>query len=525
MKALLVILVICTLYLTLDCANELRDTKIAIRTYPKKVNTTLQKGIQLVNSKKFGKLGKYGSHKAKIKKSLVKNNTYTAFPPFAERKINDVPESINFQGNADRKTRVKKVLPDYGIPFLRRKRSAAAHVNTTGIGKATENNKNVKRRKINKKRIKRKGLNKNTNNSSLKRNKAKSKTKVIKGKVPYVIKKTKKRNINATKLRTVKRGKKRLSRNLKYTKTKNHTKFLYPGRDQIGPKKPYARNPKQDRRVTREQEKKVRNRRLIAGRDAMIQDYPYVVSIQKDNRHWCAGALLNPRLVITTANCVWKSKRISRMRVRAGSRHMDRGGQLVKIQEVVKHPRWSIRTLPDNDVALLLLNKNIKFSDSVHGVDLPNRAMWPAFEDVWVTSWGAERRDGIFKSVGVTLQVYHAMLMDHDKCNNVTMRFGVVVSHNFICVAQTGRRAPCTRDTGAPAVSDGILWGLASWGIRKLCGTERYPAMFSYLASRSNLDFITNATHYLMSDKRYYPYGDRFVIDRTGPTETPATVY
>lgn len=47
-------------------------------------------------------------------------------------------------------------------------------------------------------------------------------------------------------------------------------------------------------------------RRLISGKDAMIEDYPYVVSIQKDRQHWCAGALLNQRLVITTANCLWK---------------------------------------------------------------------------------------------------------------------------------------------------------------------------------------------------------------------------
>lgn len=47
-------------------------------------------------------------------------------------------------------------------------------------------------------------------------------------------------------------------------------------------------------------------RRLISGKDAMIEDYPYVVSIQKDKQHWCAGALLNQRLVITTANCLWK---------------------------------------------------------------------------------------------------------------------------------------------------------------------------------------------------------------------------
>ncbi|XP_050552408.1 transmembrane protease serine 11A-like isoform X2 [Spodoptera frugiperda] len=251
-------------------------------------------------------------------------------------------------------------------------------------------------------------------------------------------------------------------------------------------------------------------RRLIAAREALIEDYPYVVSIQKDDQHWCSGALLNPRLVITTANCLWKANRVSRMEVRAGSRYVDRGGQMAAIQEVMKHPGWGLRKSPDNDVALLLLDRNIKFSHSVHGVDLPNRVMLPPFDDAWVVSWGAERRDGIYDTESSTLQVFHTRLMNHDKCNNVTMRFSVIVSENFICLAQTGRTGPCTRDTGAPAVSDGILWGLASWGIRKLCGTERFPAMFSYLASHSNLDFIANATKSLMADKRYYPFVDRF---------------
>ncbi|KAF9423395.1 hypothetical protein HW555_001204 [Spodoptera exigua] len=253
-------------------------------------------------------------------------------------------------------------------------------------------------------------------------------------------------------------------------------------------------------------------RRLISAREALIEDYPYMVSIQKDGQHWCSGALLNPRLVITTANCLWKANRISRMQVRAGSRYIDRGGQLVSIQEVMKHPAWGLRKSPDNDVALLLLDKNIRFSHSTHGVDIPNRVMLPPFDDAWVTSWGSERRDGIYDSDSTSLQVYHTRLMDHEKCNNVTMRFSVIVSENFICLAQSGRSGPCTRDTGAPAVSDGVLWGLASWGIRKLCGTERYPSMFSYLASHSNLDFIANATRFLMADKRHYPFVDRFPV-------------
>ncbi|KAL4716493.1 hypothetical protein ACJJTC_015921 [Scirpophaga incertulas] len=252
------------------------------------------------------------------------------------------------------------------------------------------------------------------------------------------------------------------------------------------------------------------SRRLIAAQDAKIDDHPYVVSIQKRGEHWCTGALLNPRLVVTTANCVWMSRRVSRLKVRAGSRHTDHGGQLVGIQEVVKHPAWSIRTEPDNDIALLLLDERIKFSDKVHAVDLPNRNMIPSFDDAWIASWGAERRDGVYNKKDATLQVYYARIMDRKTCNNITQRFGVTVTDNFICFSQNGRRAPCTRDTGAPAVSDGVLWGIASWGIRRLCGTARFPAMFSYLGSPANMDFLTKTMKYLMADVRQDPFIDRY---------------
>ncbi|XP_063897470.1 uncharacterized protein LOC110379939 [Helicoverpa armigera] len=305
-------------------------------------------------------------------------------------------------------------------------------------------------------------------------------------------------------------GKAAPKRNDKAAPKKDQKPAPQRAKSRRGAKNATKKKPANETRAGKTEKKPKAERRLISAREALIEDYPYVVSIQKDDQHWCSGALLNPRLVITTANCLWKANRVSRMEVRAGSRHIDRDGQVAGIQEVMKHPNWGLRKNPDNDVALILLDRNIRFSHDVHGVDIPNKVMMPAFDDAWVTSWGAERRDGVYDTDSTSLQVYHTRLMDREKCNNITMRFSVIVSENFICLSQSGKAAPCTRDTGAPAVSDGILWGLASWGIRKLCGTERFPAMFSYLASHSNLDFITNATHFLMSDQRHYPYGDRY---------------
>ncbi|XP_061724115.1 uncharacterized protein LOC133530252 [Cydia pomonella] len=264
---------------------------------------------------------------------------------------------------------------------------------------------------------------------------------------------------------------------------------------------PSKRNPKARRPVA--------SRRLISARDAKPEDYPYMVSIQKDNDHWCSGAILNPQLIISTANCFWKSKAVSRMKIRAGATSIDTGGQIAYIAEVRKHPNWSIRKMPENDIALALLDRQLKFSDAVHGVDLPNKVMIPPFNDVWVTSYGAERRDGVFSRLRLTLQVLYMRMLPEAKCAEITKRFGVLLHDSFFCLEQIGRRAPCTRDTGAPAVSDGVLWGLASWGIRKLCGTQRFPAMFSYVADEGNMDFIVNATSEMMGEERKSPFLDR----------------
>ncbi|XP_047540336.1 CUB and peptidase domain-containing protein 1-like [Vanessa atalanta] len=455
---------------------------------------------------KFENIQSLESRRRNVVKKHLQKQSYTVFPPIPDKSILKDPVTTYFVGDIlpDRKARVKKVLPEYSSAVFRGKRSIKNDTEVKDI--ANETNLN---RRINRKTIKDERKNKPRRLRKIK-NSSKVKKVARQGH-------QKDNNLEVKKHKQ----KKRSTVHLKYTKRDNNTAKIQSKKRIVKQNKNKIAKRQRDKR---NQERKAISRRLIAGKDAMIQDYPYVVSIQKGNEHWCAGALLNPRLVITTANCVWKARSVSRMRIRAGTRHMARGGQVAKIQEVVKHPGWNIRSQPDHDVALLLLDRNIKFSDKVHGVDLPNRAMWPAFDDVWVTSWGSDRRDGIFHTVAVSLQVYHAILIDHDKCNNITQRFGVAVTRNFICVAQTGRRAPCTRDTGAPAVSDGILWGLASWGIRKLCGTERFPAMFSYLASRTNLEFITNATHYLMSDKRFYPYPDRYIAVNAETTSNPETI-
>ncbi|KAJ0171547.1 hypothetical protein K1T71_013097 [Dendrolimus kikuchii] len=463
MKTLLVIVLVYAAY----CVAQ--DGKLVLKKFPKKVSPGHK---QYLDARRFVRNEPVQTKKANI------NKDYTVFPAVVPNEGNiNVPDSPYFQyePNVEQKTRVKKVLPVY---ISRKKRSADDIKDERDKG--LESEKEYKKGKH-----------------------LRLRSKAKKSKTHHKSKMDKHSKHEASHKAALKIG----------HEDEKQQKLVKIIKNKAGKIKNKVKSKKIHKKSDVEPKKSIKDaRRLIAGKDALIEEYPYAVSIQKNKQHWCSGALLNPRLVITTANCLWKAISISRMRVRVGSRFTDRGGQMAKIQEVMKHPSWGLRRNPDNDVALMLLDRNVRFSDSVHSVDLPNRVMTPAFDDAWVTSWGAERRDGIYDSRTLTLQVYHTRLMSREKCNNVTHRFGVLVSENFICLAQTGKRAPCTRDTGAPAVSDGVLWGLASWGIRKLCGTERFPAMFSYLASHSNMDFITNATHNLMADERHYPFPDRYPL-------------
>ncbi|XP_059055934.1 transmembrane protease serine 9-like [Achroia grisella] len=561
MKTLLVVFII---YLNnAICDNDfLKPTKL-VKRYPKKVITDVRQNIHILHSKNIIK-PQPAVFQLNPKRKRTKYNSYTAFPIASlDQKGVDIPDSpyFPFNENVEIKPRVKKVLPSTILNISRKKRSAPVK-NKLSI---KSNDAKVAKRKIKDKNVS-SGNNhestidtetsKNSKHRAVKDvNKPKkdrtipthSNATIVKGrKIKNVANKNNSKVKNNTAFKKSKpkqhnkhgrkKSKKIKSKFHSIKNTKNATR--HPIKPKYTVREPFSESKGKDRNIHNKdtvfshvkppghhKNKVKRSRRLVAARDALIEEYPYVVSIQKGGEHWCAGALLNPRLVITTANCIWKSSRVSRLRVRAGSRKAEEGGQVAKIQEVMKHPKWSIRHNPDNDVALILLDRNIRFSDAVHAVDLPNRLMLPAFEDVWITSWGSERRDGIYDKKGMTLQVYHARLMDRDKCNNVTQRFGITVTENFICLSQTGRRAPCTRDTGAPAVSDGVVWGLASWGIRKLCGTERYPAVFSYLASQTNMDFILNATRLLMAEERFYPFLDRFPTVRATSSSTTTTLF
>jgi trypsin len=110
---------------------------------------------------------------------------------------------------------------------------------------------------------------------------------------------------------------------------------------------------------------------IDGGETVEINKAPDQVAILKDNGHWCGGTMLSKRTVLTAAHCVKCSK--CDFKIRAGSSFKSSGGLVVKVQNIIVHPKYTGKPSYDYDYALLILNKvgDRDFPDVVRHAKLP----------------------------------------------------------------------------------------------------------------------------------------------------------
>ncbi|KAF5278811.1 hypothetical protein FQR65_LT03498 [Abscondita terminalis] len=179
--------------------------------------------------------------------------------------------------------------------------------------------------------------------------------------------------------------------------------------------------------------------RIIGGHDADFGEFPYQVSLQYRNRHFCGGSIIASKWILTAAHCV--------------------DGYRLRISRAIVHEQFYQNQLK-NDIALIVLSENVRISSSVQTVPLARSL--PRDNTVCkLSGWGYQVFES--KTVPNNLQKIELNKISLWSCRMQLWR--EIIFDTNVCTFNGKGQGSCQGDSGGPLVCGGAQVGIVSRGI------------------------------------------------------------
>ncbi|KAI3380989.1 hypothetical protein SNEBB_010361 [Seison nebaliae] len=233
--------------------------------------------------------------------------------------------------------------------------------------------------------------------------------------------------------------------------------------------------------------------RIIGGSQSADGAWPWMASLQLGYSHYCGGAIIHSRLIITAAHCIvpLSSYNLQRLNVVVGSVDLRSSrARRIRIADILYHSDYEDE-IKKHDIALiklatrLTLKKEVRSNGHVVPICLP--AMNQGFtrnDDCFVVGWGTTKY-GTNNVQRILREVNVPILTDYT-CQR--KYGGIVQTHLQLCAGHDGgNKDSCQGDSGGPLLcrAEGFddrwyLAGIVSWG--RDCGNGGvYTKVSSYL--------------------------------------------
>jgi len=226
--------------------------------------------------------------------------------------------------------------------------------------------------------------------------------------------------------------------------------------------------------------------RIVGGTEAVSNEFPWQVGITtKIEEHpFCGGSILSKRTILTAHHCT-DGFDVSSWKVVVGDHNTQAADGEIEYDvksklEPSEHFDWNTFA---NDFAILYLDKDLVFGDTVAPICLPSKENDDAYDDVvaTVTGWGDIYHKGPDSPL---LQKVDVNTMTNEVCKK---KYAIdekgEILDNMICAAKEGKDA-CQGDSGGPLITKETgsedyysLIGVVSWGEK--CADPNYPGVYA----------------------------------------------
>ncbi|XP_048037654.1 granzyme-like protein 1 [Megalobrama amblycephala] len=210
---------------------------------------------------------------------------------------------------------------------------------------------------------------------------------------------------------------------------------------------------------------------IVNGTEAIRHSRPYMVSIQKNNKHICGGFLVSEQFVMTAAHC-YKAGEI--LTVVVGAHDLKNGSRMaVKFYHI--HPGYESKSLL-NDIMLLQLHVKVKESKKVNWISIPKKDKdIKANTKCSVAGWGRKTTDG---TASAKLMEVDVTIIDKKACQKY---WGKTYSTSrMVCAG--GRGGFCQGDSGGPLVCNKVAVGVVSFTQKNNCDFPTLPNVYTRIS-------------------------------------------
>ncbi|XP_013097449.1 trypsin alpha-3-like [Stomoxys calcitrans] len=218
--------------------------------------------------------------------------------------------------------------------------------------------------------------------------------------------------------------------------------------------------------------------RIVGGTTTSIANVPYVVQLRENGRYICAGALVGRRFVVTAAHCI-VGVTPAQLTVVGGASSLTQTGVRRAVNKIIR-PRGYTETTLNKDVAVIKLASDMTGSN-IATIPLNTQRLTTRL-NVRVSGWGqtSENATGVARN----LRTVVVPIVGKQGCAR-QYSGTIALTGSMFCAGQAGRDS-CIGDSGGPAVANGRLVGVVSFG--NGCGRARFPGI--YTSTRSTRSII-----------------------------------